>query len=121
MTEIIEGDASMEDEDLIPVEDVIITLSSNGYVKRMTSDTYHVQNRGGKGIKGMTLNEDDAIDQFVSMSTHDHLLIFTDKGRVFRIKGYNIPSYSRTSKGLPVVNLISITKDEKDRCYGTLQ
>jgi DNA gyrase subunit A len=113
MTEIIEGDASMEDEDLIPVEDVIITLSSNGYVKRMTSDTYHVQNRGGKGIKGMTLNEDDAIDQFVSMSTHDHLLIFTDKGRVFRIKGYNIPSYSRTSKGLPVVNLISITKDEK--------
>ena len=112
-TEIIDGSADMEDEDLIPVEDIIITLSDNGYIKRMTSDTYHVQNRGGKGIKGMELNKDDAIDQFISMSTHDHLLIFTNTGRVFRIKGYNIPEFSRTSKGLPVVNLISIQRGEK--------
>ena len=112
-TEIIDGSADMEDEDLIPVENIVITLSSNGYIKRMTADTYRVQNRGGKGIKGMELNADDAIDQFINMSTHDNLLIFTDTGRVFRVKGYNIPQFSRTSKGLPVVNLISISKDEK--------
>lgn len=112
-TEIIDGSAEMEDEDLIPVENVIITLSSNGYIKRMTTDTYRVQNRGGKGIKGMELNKDDAIDQFINMSTHDNLLIFTDTGRVFRIKGYHIPQFSRTSKGLPVINLISMNRDEK--------
>lgn len=112
-TEIIEGSAEMEDEDLIPVENSIITLSANGYIKRLTTDTYHVQNRGGKGIKGMDLNKDDAIDQFINMSTHDNLLIFTDTGRVFRIKGYNIPAFSRTSKGLPIINLIAMNKDEK--------
>ncbi len=111
-TEIIDGSADMEDEDLIPVEDVVITLSENGYVKRMTTDTYHVQNRGGKGIKGMELNKDDSIDQFITMSTHDHLLIFTDTGRVFRVKGYNIPEFSRTSKGLPIVNLVDIGRNE---------
>ncbi len=111
-TEIIDGSADMEDEDLIPVEDVVITLSENGYVKRMTTDTYHVQNRGGKGIKGMELNKDDSIDQFITMSTHDHLLIFTDTGRVFRVKGYNIPEFSRTSKGLPIVNLVGIGRNE---------
>jgi len=114
-TEIIDVPADMEDEDLIPVEKIIITLSSNGYVKRMTSDTYKVQNRGGKGIKGMELNKDDVPDQFVSMSTHDFLLAFTDTGRVFRIKGYNIPEFSRTSKGIPMINLISITRNEKIR------
>ncbi|MGM9941213.1 MAG: DNA gyrase subunit A [Bulleidia sp.] len=114
-TEIIEGSAEMEDEDLIPVENVIITLSSNGYIKRMTTDTYRVQNRGGKGIKGMELNKDDAIDQFINMSTHDNLLIFTDTGRVFRIKGYHIPQFSRTSKGLPIINLIAMNRDEKVR------
>ena len=112
-TEIIDGSAVMEDEDLIPVENIIITLSSNGYIKRMTTDTYRVQNRGGKGIKGMDLNKDDAIDQFINMSTHDNLLIFTDSGRVFRIKGYHIPQFSRTSKGIPIINLIAMNRDEK--------
>ncbi len=112
-TVIIEGSAEMEDEDLIPVEDIVITMSSNGYIKRMTSDTYKVQNRGGKGIKGMELNKDDNIELFIHMSTHDHLLIFTDKGRVFRVKGYNIPQFSRTSKGLPIINLVQINRDEK--------
>ncbi|MBF1091227.1 MAG: DNA gyrase subunit A, partial [Solobacterium sp.] len=83
-SEIIDAIADVEDEDLIPVENIIITLSSNGYIKRLTTDTYHVQNRGGKGIKGMELHKDDIIDQFISMSTHDHLLVFTDKGKVYR-------------------------------------
>ncbi len=112
-TIIIEGSAEMEDEDLIPVDDIVITMSSNGYIKRMTSDTYKVQNRGGKGIKGMDLNKDDNIELFIHMSTHDNLLIFTNSGRVFRIKGYNIPQFSRTSKGLPIINLLSISRDEK--------
>lgn len=112
-TTIIEGSAEMEDEDLIPVDDIVITMSSNGYIKRMTSDTYKVQNRGGKGIKGMELNKDDNIELFIYMSTHDNLLIFTNSGRVFRIKGYNIPQFSRTSKGLPIINLLSISRDEK--------
>lgn len=112
-TTIIEGSAEMEDEDLIPVDDIVITMSSNGYIKRMTSDTYKVQNRGGKGIKGMELNKDDNIELFIHMSTHDNLLIFTNSGRVFRIKGYNIPQFSRTSKGLPIINLLSISRNEK--------
>lgn len=112
-SEIIDAPADMEDEDLIPVENVIITLSSNGYVKRIPSDTYKVQNRGGKGIKGMELNKDDNIEQFVNLSTHDYLLIFTDTGRVFRIKGYNIPEFSRTSKGIPIINIIAMDKTEK--------
>ena len=114
-SEIIDAPADMEDEDLIPVENIIITLSENGYIKRMTTDTYRVQNRGGKGIKGMELNKDDVIDQFVSMSTHDNLLVFTDTGRVFRIKGYNVPEFSRTSKGIPAINLVSMNKTEKIR------
>ena len=111
-SEIIDAIADVEDEDLIPVENIIITLSSNGYIKRLTTDTYHVQNRGGKGIKGMELHKDDIIDQFISMSTHDHLLVFTDKGKVYRIKGYNVPEFSRTSKGIPAINLISMEKTE---------
>ncbi|MBQ1776430.1 MAG: DNA topoisomerase 4 subunit A, partial [Erysipelotrichaceae bacterium] len=87
-TEIIEGDVSMEDEDLIPMEDVIISLSNNGYVKRLPIDTYRLQNRGGRGVKGMSLNEDDVVDQNITMSTHDFLLIFTNKGKVYRIKGF---------------------------------
>lgn len=114
-SEIIDAIADVEDEDLIPVENIIITLSSNGYIKRLTTDTYHVQNRGGKGIKGMELNKDDIIDQFISMSTHDHLLVFTDKGKVYRIKGYNVPEFSRTSKGIPAINLISMDKTENIR------
>ncbi|MBQ3461043.1 MAG: DNA gyrase subunit A [Solobacterium sp.] len=114
-SEIIDAPADMEDEDLIPVEKIIISLSVNGYIKRMTTDNYHVQNRGGKGIKGMELNKDDAIDQFISMSTHDFLLVFTDSGRVFRMKGYNVPEFSRTSKGIPVVNLLQMNRNEKVR------
>ena len=114
-SEIIDAIADVEDEDLIPVENIIITLSSNGYIKRLTTDTYHVQNRGGKGIKGMELHKDDIIDQFISMSTHDYLLVFTDKGKVYRIKGYNVPEFSRTSKGIPAINLISMDKTENIR------
>ena len=112
-TEIIEGDVSMEDEDLIPMEDVIISLSNNGYVKRLPIDTYRLQNRGGRGVKGMSLNEDDVVDQNITMSTHDFLLIFTNKGKVYRIKGFNIPEASRNAKGIPVINIINIEKDEK--------
>lgn len=111
-SEITDAEADMEDEDLIPVEDVIITLSLNGYVKRINADTYRVQNRGGKGIKGMDLNKDDMIDQFISMSTHDNLLVFSSLGKVYRIRGFNIPAYGRTSKGIPIVNLLKMDKNE---------
>ena len=112
-TEIIDGGADYEDEDLIPSNDVIITLSTNGYVKRLLVDTYKVQNRGGKGIKGMTLNDNDIVDQAITMNTHEYLLVFTNKGKVYRIKGYKIPEASRNSKGIPFVNIINIEKDEK--------
>ena len=112
-SEISDAEADMEDEDLIPVQNVVISLSANGYIKRMTTDNYRVQNRGGKGIKGMELNEDDVTDQFINMSTHDFLLVFTDTGKVFRIKGYNVPEHSRTSKGIPAVNLMQMDRNEK--------
>ena len=112
-TEIIEGEVDVEDEDLISVENIIVSLSSNGYIKRLPVSTYKTQNRGGRGIKGMTLNEDDIIDQNITMSTHDHLLLFTNKGKVYRIKGYKIPESSRNGKGIPVINIINIEKDEK--------
>ena len=114
-TQIIEGEIDMEDEDLIPVEDVIISLSNNGYIKRLPIDTYRLQNRGGRGVKGMALNEDDVIDQNITMSTHDYLLIFTNKGKVYRIRGFNVPEASRNAKGIPVINIINIDKDEKVR------
>ncbi|MBQ1476771.1 MAG: DNA gyrase subunit A [Erysipelotrichaceae bacterium] len=112
-TEIIDGDVDVEDEDLIPEEDIIISLSTKGYIKRLPISTYRLQNRGGKGVKGMGLNEDDLIDQNITTSTHDPLLIFTNKGKVYRIKGYRIPEASRSAKGLPIVNIINIDKDEK--------
>ena len=112
-TEIIEGEIDVEDEDLIPEDNVIISLSTNGYIKRLPIDTYRLQNRGGRGIKGMSLNEDDIVDQNITMSTHDHLLLFTNKGKVYRIKGYRIPEASRNAKGIPVINIINIDKDEK--------
>ena len=111
-TEIIQGTFDIEDEDLIPEEDVIISLTNNGYVKRMPVDTYKAQNRGGKGIKGMSTNSDDVVDSLLNMSTHDDLLIFTNKGRVYRLKGYNIPEFGRTAKGLPIVNLLNLDKAE---------
>ncbi len=111
-TEIIQGTFDIEDEDLIPVEDIIISLTNNGYVKRMPVDTYKSQNRGGRGIKGMATNNDDIVSSLIHMSTHDDLLFFTNKGKVYRLKGYNIPEFGRTAKGLPVVNLLNLDKDE---------
>ena len=103
----------IEDESLIPVENVIITLTKNGYVKRMKDDVYRVQNRGGVGIKGMTTNEEDFAKYMLSMTTHDYILFFTDKGKVYRMKGYEIPEFSRQSKGLPIINLLQLEKDEE--------
>ena len=102
----------IEDESLIPVENVVITLTNKGYVKRMLSSNYRTQNRGGVGIKGMTTNEEDFVEHLISMTTHDYLLFFTNKGKVYRVKGYEVPEYSRQSKGLPIVNLLPIEKDE---------
>lgn len=103
----------IEDESLIPVEDSVITLTNNGYIKRMTSDTYKIQNRGGVGIKGMATNEEDFVKDLINTTTHDYILFFTNKGRVYRIKGYEIPTFSRQSKGLPIINLLSLDQDEK--------
>lgn len=103
----------IEDESLIPVENVVITLTNNGYIKRMTSETYKTQNRGGVGIKGMATNEDDFVEKLVPMTTHDYLMFFTNRGKVYRIKGYEIPQYSRQSKGLPIINLLPLEKEEK--------
>lgn len=112
-TEIIQGTFDLEDEDLIPVEDVIISLTNNGYVKRMPVDTYKTQNRGGRGIKGMATNSDDIVSSLINMSTHDDLLFFTNFGKVYRLKGYNIPEFGRSAKGLPVVNLLNLDKEEQ--------
>ena len=112
-TEIIESDYDVEDEDLIPVDDIVVSLTANGYIKRISLDTYHTQNRGGKGIKGMNTHDDDAVSEFLTMSTHDWLLIFTNTGKVYRMKGYKVPSSSRNSKGLPIVNLCKLEKNEK--------
>ena len=102
----------IEDESLIPEESVIITLTNKGYIKRLASDTYKTQNRGGVGIKGMTTNEEDFAQYLLTMSTHDYVLFFTNKGKTYRMKGYEIPLFSRQSKGLPIINLIPIEKDE---------
>ena len=103
----------IEDESLIPEEDIIITITNKGYVKRVPSNTYKIQNRGGVGIKSITTNEEDFVDQIIPLGTHDYVLFFTNKGKVYRLKGYEIPEFSRTAKGLPIVNLIQIEKDEK--------
>ena len=103
----------IDDESLIPVEDIVVTLTNNGYIKRTLNDNYKAQNRGGVGIKGMSTNEEDYVDRIISMTTHDYLMIFTSTGKVYRLKGYEVPLYSRQSKGLPIINLIPIEKDEK--------
>ena len=103
----------IEDESLIPVENIVITLTNNGYIKRMTSETYKTQNRGGVGIKGMATNEDDFVENLISMTTHDYLMFFTNRGKVYRVKGYEVPQYSRQSKGLPIINLLPLEKEEK--------
>ena len=103
----------IEDESLIPEEDIIIALTHNGYIKRTTSDTFKLQNRGGVGIKGMNTNEEDYVEHLVNLCTHDYILFFTNKGKVYRLKGYEIPEFSRQSKGLPIINLLQIDKEEK--------
>lgn len=105
--------SSIDDEDLIPQEDIIIALTKNGYIKRITSDTFRAQHRGGRGVKGMSTNENDIVDIMVYTNTHTDLLFFTDKGKVYRKRGHNVPEFGRTSKGLPVVNLLNIEPDEK--------
>ena len=102
----------IEDESLIPEENIIIHLTKNGYIKRVKTDTYKTQNRGGVGIKGMTTNEEDFVDHIITMSTHDYILFFSNRGRIYRMKGYEIPEYSRQSKGLPIINLLPLEKEE---------
>ena len=102
----------IEDESLIPNEVVIVALTNKGYIKRTTSDTFKAQNRGGVGIKGMATNEEDFVEHLINIETHDDVLFFTNKGKVYRLKGYEIPEFSRQSKGIPIVNLLQIEKDE---------
>lgn len=102
----------IEDESLIPVEDIIVTLTNKGYIKRVNSATYKTQNRGGVGIKGMSTNEEDFVEHLLSLTTHDYILFFTNKGKVYRVKGYEIPEFSRQSKGLPIINLLPLEKEE---------
>lgn len=102
----------IEDESLIPEENVLIALTNKGYIKRTSSDTFKAQKRGGMGIKGMTTNEEDFVEQMINLSSHDYLLFFTNKGKVYRLKGYEIPEFSRQSKGLPIINLLQIEKNE---------
>ena len=113
-TEIISGGLEMiEDEDLIPIENSVVTLTHNGYIKRLAANTYRSQKRGGRGVQGMGTNDDDFVEHLMNTSTHDTILFFTSKGKVFRAKGYEIPEYGRTAKGLPIVNLLNIEKGEK--------
>ena len=102
----------IEDESLIPQEEIIINLTNKGYIKRLRTDTYKTQNRGGVGIKGMSTNEEDFVEHLISMNTHDYILFFSNRGRVYRMKGYEIPEFSRQSKGLPIINLLPLEKDE---------
>jgi len=112
-TEIVLGGIGfLEDEDLIPEEDIVITLTHQGYIKRLPASTYRTQRRGGRGIQGMGTNEDDFVEHLLYTSTHDTILFFSNKGKVYRSKGYEIPEFSRTAKGLPIINLLQIEKDE---------
>ncbi|HEY4399308.1 MAG TPA: DNA gyrase subunit A [Lactobacillaceae bacterium] len=113
-TELQVGDVlTLEDEDLIEEEDVIITLTRNGYIKRLALSEFKAQNRGGRGVQGMGINDDDFIEHLTSTSTHDTLLFFTNQGKVYRMKGYEIPEYGRSAKGIPVINLLNVDAGEK--------
>ena len=113
-TEIsLSNDLDLEDEDLIPREDVIITITKDGYTKRMNAEAYKTQNRGGKGMTGMKMNEEDSVEHIIYTSTHDYLLFFTNEGRVYKTKAYRVPEFSRTSKGLPLVNFLEMSEGEK--------
>lgn len=129
-TELMVGEVlSLEDEDLIEETNVLITLSNKGYIKRLAQDEFHAQKRGGRGVQGTGVKDDDFVRELISTSTHDRLLFFTNKGRVYRLKGYEIPEYGRTAKGLPIVNLlkleegesiqtiINVTKDQEEQHY----
>ncbi|HLR68787.1 DNA gyrase subunit A [Virgibacillus alimentarius] len=112
-TDIVPGGVDFfEDEDLIPEENIVITLTHQGYIKRLPSSTYRTQKRGGRGIQGMGTNADDFVEHLVSTSTHDTVLFFTNKGKVYKVKGYEIPEFSRTAKGIPIINMIQIERDE---------
>jgi len=111
-TEITNDAASIDDEDLIPQENIVVAITRGGYVKRLTSDSFKAQNRGGRGVRGMSTNENDIVDNMVYTKTHTDLLFFTDFGKVYRIRGYMIPEFSKNSKGVPVINLINIEKGE---------
>ncbi|MGG3736504.1 DNA gyrase subunit A [Aeribacillus pallidus] len=112
-TEIVSGGVDqIEDEDLIPKENIVITLTHNGYIKRLPVSTYRSQRRGGRGIQGMGIHNDDFVEHLLTTSTHDTILFFTNKGKVYKTKGYEIPEFSRTAKGLPIINLLEIDKDE---------
>ncbi len=111
-TEISNVAANIDDEDLIPQEDIVVTLSRGGYVKRLSIDQFKAQHRGGRGVRGASLNENDVVELMVYTETHTDLLFFTDLGKVYRIRGYQIPEYQRTGKGIPVINLINIEKGE---------
>ncbi|EMC22090.1 TPA: DNA gyrase subunit A [Streptococcus mutans] len=112
-TELMVGEVlSLEDEDLIEEEDVLITLSNKGYIKRLGQDEFRTQKRGGRGVQGTGVNDDDFVRELVSTSTHDAMLFFTNQGRVYRLKGYEIPEYGRTAKGLPIVNLLKLDDGE---------
>jgi DNA gyrase subunit A len=112
-TEISNDSSSIEDEELIPVEDVVYTLTGNGYIKRVPVDTYRTQNRGGRGVKGITTHDDDIVEKLLFGSTHTDLLFFSSYGKVYRLRGYQIPEYTRQGKGIPVINLLPIEKEEK--------
>ncbi|AIF41934.1 DNA gyrase subunit A [Virgibacillus sp. SK37] len=112
-TDIVLGGADFfEDEDLIPEENIVITLTHQGYIKRLPSSTYRTQKRGGRGIQGMGTNEDDFVEHLVSTSTHDTVLFFTNKGKVYKAKGYEVPEFSRTAKGIPIINMLQVEKGE---------
>ncbi|AYE39435.1 DNA gyrase subunit A [Companilactobacillus zhachilii] len=105
--------ANIEDEDLIEEENILVVLTHNGYIKRLSADEFRVQNRGGRGVQGMGIHDDDFIEHMIYTSTHDRLLFFTNAGKVYRIKGYEVPEYGRTAKGIPIINLLNIEKGEK--------
>jgi DNA gyrase subunit A len=111
-TEISNQAASIDDEDLIPEEQIVITLSRGGYVKRLTADSFKAQNRGGRGVRGTALNENDVVELMVYTRTHTDLLFFTSLGKVYRVRGYQIPEYQKTGKGIPVINIINVEKGE---------
>src|SRR5699024_7164807 len=112
-TELMLGGVDFfEAEDSSPVEDIVITLTHQGYIKRLPAPTYRTQRRGGRGSKGMGTNDDDFVEHLLYTTTHDTILFFTNKGKVYRTRGFEIPEFSRTAKGLPIINLLQIEKDE---------